>query len=406
MKRLVILIFVFLTYISHGQNFDYKADVSKVSENGFCKILLSQEVTSKLKNDFSDVRIYNSQNIEVPYILRAENAINEKELFFEYKIIEKKHFKRKGYTRIVIHNPTKNKINNIVLRIKNADVRKQLKLNASYDNENWYVLKDKYYYNSINSYNETSEIRVLNFPLSDYEYYELLIEDFYDKPINITQAGFYDLVKENGKYSEIKNTSFSISNIKKETIIKIPVNNNYIDKISFKISNPKYYHRSAEIYVKKTVNERKHKKVYESHIGSFNIISNSSNSFNIRNLQTDTLFVKIQNNDNQALKIDYVKLYQLNKYLITELSSEDTYTLKFSDKKARKPVYDLEYFAEKIPEQLNVLEVSNIKQISKTKTNKSNNINFSSYWLWISVIGIAALLGYMSYSMIREKKTE
>ncbi len=404
MKKAIISIFILSTFISYGQEFEYQADINKISKNGFCKILLSQEVTSKLKNDFTDVRIYNSENVEVPYILRAENSINEKELFFEYKIIEKKHFKRKGYTRIVIHNPTKNKIDNIVLRIKNADVRKQLKLNASYDNKNWYVLKDNYYYNSINSYNETSEIRVLNFPLSDYEYYELLIDDFYDKPINITQAGFYDLVKENGKYSEIKNTSFTISNIEKETIIKIPVNNNYIDKISFKISNPKYYHRSAEIYVKKTVNERKHKKVYESHIGSFNIISNSSNSFNIRNLHIDTLFVKIQNNDNQAVKIDDINLYQLNKYLITELSSENKYTLKFSDKQANKPVYDLEYFADKIPENLSVLEVSNIKQIPTTKTNKSNNINFSNYWLWISVIGIAVLLGYMSYSMIKEKK--
>lgn len=404
MRRVIISILIISSFVSYGQMFDYKADINKIDSNGFCKILLPQEVTSKLKYDFSDVRIYNSENIEVPYILRAENAINEKELFFEYKIIEKKHLKTKGYTRIVIHNPAKNKINNIVLRIKNADVRKQLKLNASYDNKTWYVLKDNYYYNSINSYNETSEIRVLNFPLSDYEYYELLIDDFYDKPINITKAGFYDLVKENGKYSEIKNISFLISNINKESIIKIPVNNNYIDKISFKISNPKYYHRNAEIYVKKTVNARKQKKVYESHIGSFNIISNSSNSFNIRNLQTDTLFVKIQNNDNQAVKIYDIKLYQLNKYLITELSSEDTYTLKFSDKKANKAVYDLEYFSDKIPENLNILEVSNIRQISKTKTNNSNNINFSSYWLWISVIGIAALLAYMSYSMIREKK--
>jgi len=404
MKNIFLSILIITTFVSFGQSFDYQVDILKNNSDGFCKILLSQDVTLKLKSDFTDVRIYNYENIEVPYLLRTENSVNEKELFFEYKIIEKKHFKRRGYTRIIIHNPSKNKINNIVLRIKNADVRKQLKLNASNDNKNWYVLKDKYYYNSINSYDETAEIRVLNFPLSDYEYYELLIDDFYDKPINITQAGYYDLVTENGKYSEIKNTSFLVSNIKKETIIKIPVNNNYIDKISFKISNPKYYKRNAEIYIKETIKKRKHTKVYERNIASFNLISNSSNSLTVRNLQIDTLFVRIQNNDNQALQIDDIKLFQLNKYLIAELSSESSYKLKFSDKNAKKAIYDLQYFSDKIPENLKVLEVSNITQISKTKDNKSNNINFSNYWLWISVIGIAGLLGYMSYSMIKDKK--
>ncbi len=403
MKKIILSIFIISSFISFGQDYKYKANISDIKENGFVKVLLPCELTSKLNANFTDIRIFDSTNIEIPYIIDIEKPISEKEFFKEYEIIEKKHFKRRSYTRIVIHNPTKTKINNIVLRIKNADVRKQLKLNASNDNKNWYVLKDNYYYNSINSYNETSEIRILNFPLSDYEYYELLIDDFYDKPINITQAGFYDLVKENGKYSEITNTSFTISNIKKETIIKIPVNNNFINKISFKISNPRYYKRDAEIYVRKTINKRKHKKVYDSNIASFNIISNSNNSFIISNLQADTLFVKINNNDNQALQIDDIKLYQLNKYLISELSSENTYMLKFSDRKAKKAIYDLQFFSDKIPENLKVLEVSNIKQISETKANKSNNINFSNYWLWISVIVIAGLLGYMSYSMIRDK---
>jgi len=97
-------------------------------------------------------------------------------------------------------------------------------------------------------------------------------------------------------------------------------------------------------------------------------------------------------------------LHQLNKYLITELSSTNSYQLKFSDKKTKKAIYDLQYFSDKIPENLKVLEISNIEQILETKTNESNNINFSNYWLWISVVVIASLLGYMSYSMIKDKK--
>ena len=113
MKKAIISLLIISTFVSYGQTFNYQADISKHKTDGFCKILLSQEVTSKLKNNFTDIRIYNSENIEIPYILRTENSINEKEFFEEYKIIEKKHFKRKGYTRIIIHNPKKNKIKNL-----------------------------------------------------------------------------------------------------------------------------------------------------------------------------------------------------------------------------------------------------------------------------------------------------
>ena len=403
MRGISLSIFIIYSFVVFGQDYNYKASVSNINKDGFCKIQLSPEITSKLNSDFTDIRIYDTANVEIPYIFQEENPVNEIELFTEYKIIEKTYFKEKSYTRIVIQNPSKTKINNIVLRIKNADVRKQLKLNASYDNKNWYVLKDNYYYNSINNKKSTSEIRVLNFPLSDYEYYELLIGDFFDKPINIVQAGYYDLIKENGKYSEIEDISFLSFDTLKQTQISIPINNNYIDKMSFVINNPKYYNREASIYVHKSMSKGKRKKIYEKQIANFNLISNSSNSFSINNLQADTIFVRIKNNDNQALSIDKIRLYQLNKYLTSELNSNNLYHISFSDKNAKKPIYDLKYFSNKIPKNLKVIEVNHIQKISKTE-KKNNNINFSNYWLWIIIVGLAGLLAYMSYSMIKDKK--
>jgi hypothetical protein len=380
--------------------------VESINENGFYKIALTPEITSKLNNQFFDIRLFNN-NTEIPYILHKEPKVNEQELFVEYQITVIEHFKAEKYTRIIIHNPNKTPINNIVLRIKNADVRKRLKLNASYNNQDWYVLQDNYAYNSIYNIENTSEIRVLNFPLSDYEYYELLIDDFFDKPLNITQAGYYNRVKENGKYTQLENISFSIADTLKETLITIPAHGHYIDKITFEIADPKYYYREAELFTNKTNISKKKATHHKDVIERFKLISNSSNTINLDNIKADTLYIRIINNDNVALTLKNINLYQLNTYLIAELKPQISYHLNYSDKKASPPNYDLKYFTDSIPDDLKTISTLKPELISQTKeTKEGGNFNIKNYWLWIVVFGVALLLAFMSLKMIQENKEE
>lgn len=405
MKNIFLLLLAFFVWSLNGQNFSYKANVDSVSESGYHRILLSPEITSKLNAQFFDIRLYDAKKVEVPYVFQQEQRVSEQDLFVEYKIIEKQHFQNRYYTRLVIHNLNKTKINNIVLRIKNADVRKRLKLNASYELRNWYVLKDNYYYNSIVNENNTSEIRVLNFPLSDYTYYELLIEDYFDNPINILQAGYYNRVVENGKYTPLKNITYASKEVQKETIIAIPTKGNYVDKISFEIDAPKYYLREAELYIFKE-EKAKHKTILtQETIATFNLVSNSRNTLFLDNIKEDTLFIRIKNNDDAPLKINKINLLQLNKYLTAELTANQSYHLLFSDMKAQKPNYDLKYFVDSIACNLNVIGTSAPEQLSKTDTGKeTSGFSLQKYWLWIVIVVVAALLFYMSVSLVKENK--
>jgi len=404
MKNLLIIALSLISISLFGQKFNYHVPVDDVSNTGFVKISLKPEITSKLKTDFSDIRIYDTNRTEVPYIFFKEPRVLEKDLFVPYEIIEKEHNKKYAYTRIIIHNPKRNKINNIVLRVKNADVRKRLKLNASNDQKNWYALKDNYYYNSIRSGANISEIRVLNFPWSDYEYYELLIGDYYDRPINILEAGYYNHVKEDGKYTELKHFGFAINDTLKQSIISIPLNNNYLDKISFTIDTPKYYHRSADIYIHEIRTYKRKKTIYKKTIARIELVSNSSNVFNLNNLKADTLFVRIHNDDNPVLYIGDIQLFQLNKYLIADLNQGNHYQLYYSDKKAEKPIYDLEYFSDSIQENLSVVSCGMPIRIKAESKEKDGNFNLNDYWLWIIIIGVAVLLAYMSYGMIKDRQ--
>lgn len=405
MKKILIVLLTILSWSLQGQNFGYKVNVDSVLESGYSNILLSPEITSKMNAPFFDIRLYDAKKNEVPYLFHQEQRTNEQDLFVEYKIIEKQHFKNHYYTRLVIQNPNKTKINNIVLRIKNADVRKRLKLNASYDNKNWYVLKDNYYYNSIVSENNTSEIRVLNFPLSDYTYYELLIKDYFDNPINILQAGYYNRVVENGKYSILKKIIYTSTEIKKETIIAIPTKGNYVDQISFEIDASKYYLREAEVYVLRDSKRKNQTTRKEETISTFNLVSNSRNTLFLDNIKEDTLFIRIKNNDDAPLKINNINLFQLNKYLTAELTANQSYHLLFSDKNAQKPNYDLKYFADSIPTNIKVIGTGGVEKISNSETAKTTSgFSLEKYWLWIVIIVVAALLFYMSVSLVKENR--
>ena len=83
MSRSALLIFgLALTLLPlRAQDFEYKSAINQVNAGGFYKIQLVPEITSKMKSDWSDIRIYDAEKKEVPYILSEENRVTEHDLF-------------------------------------------------------------------------------------------------------------------------------------------------------------------------------------------------------------------------------------------------------------------------------------------------------------------------------------
>ncbi|MBI5219177.1 MAG: hypothetical protein HY958_09635 [Bacteroidia bacterium] len=384
-----------------AQDFNWEAKLGKVEKDGFYKILLKPEITAKLKSDLSDLRIFDSLNAEVAYIPFVEKPVLYKTLFHEYKIIRKEH--HADYTRLIIHNPEKKEITNITLIIQNADVRKWLKLNASHDMKEWYVLKANYYFQSIYSDNNTSEIRILNFPLSNYEYYELLVSDYFDMPINILKAGYYDLTSEKGKYSEVLKPELVQKDTLKESAVRIKFSEpQYIDQVIFNIDGPEFYFRNARLCVEKQIVEKKKTRKYFEEIQKFNLSSSSNNTINLSYFKTDEIYLFISNQDDKPLKIKSVEAYQLNHYLTALLKKNMNYRLAGGNEKMKAPVYDLKYFTDSIPKELQILEPGNPVVFNKNVTEKPKPIYLDPKFLWIVISATLLLLVIITYVMIKE----
>jgi hypothetical protein len=409
LKSLVIILSLCISLPAVAQHFGWESTVSDIKTNGFYKIQLNPEIPAKLNSDFGDIRIYDNEGKEVPYIFESEKTIEYNDYFIEYKIIEKKEQTSwPYYTRLVLHNPSKNKISNIQLIIRNSDVSKNLKLSGSDDNKNWYIIKDSYRFQAMYSDTETSVIKIIDFPVSDYEYYEILIDDWKNNPVNVLRAGFYNTSVEKGKYSLIEKPVISQLELKeeKQSLVKISFQDlQLINKLTFKIEGPEYYFRNAEIQVRdSTKNKRNEFEYFFKTIDNIVISSNSNNTFYFNSFRAKDIFIRIINHDNEPIVIKSVTGEQLNHYLVCKLETSKKYQIQFGDQQLLPPEYDIKYFSDKIPENIPITKTGKVLEIGKKQNEKVTGINLNSSFIWIAIILVVILLLYMVYRMLNEMK--
>lgn len=402
MRLLSLLLFALIIVISQvtGQSFTMEAQIDSVKEDGNYQILITPEVSTHLKQDFSDLRIYDTKNNEVPYFLKIEKAPVSTESFRSYEIIE--HNKVPGCcTQLIIRNSKKNKIDNIGLIIKNADVRKKARLSGSDDKVNWYTIKDNYELESLYNDQKTEEVKILHFPLSDYEYFRLDISDSLSLPISILQAGYYDILHKNATWLDLPAPDVvQTDSIDKKSYVKIAFQSpQYIDRIKFNISGPDNYLRRSKLCTRTTNSE----KSYFTVITTFELRSNHSNEFLLDNLFEQELYLIIDNKDNPPLSVESVDASQIRRTVIAHLQKDNNYVLRFGDKNASLPDYDLKYFNDKLTIHPKVLKVDAIEKIEFDKV-QADDFFTTKLWVWAAVIGMVLLLAYFSVKMIREIK--
>jgi len=356
-KVLLILSLIWISSNIFAQKFNWEAALNNIPEDGYYRINISPEIVSASENNNSDIRIYDASGKEIPFFIEKEQSVNFKEFFVEYKMITNETQRTwPYYSRIVIHNPKKNEISNFQLIIRNADVSKTLKLSGSDDKRNWYVIKDKYRFRSIYNDEGTSVIKILNFPKSNYEYYEILIDDWRDNPLKIEKTGFFDTTVEEGKYTTITKPEIEQRELTEEKQSLVKVNfptKQLINKIHIKINGPEFYYREAEILVKdSSVYKKKEPEYYYRTVHSFVISSNSLNNIYFTGFDVEEFFIRIKNYDNQPIEIVGLNTWQLKYYLVSKLEKNEKYFIRTGNAEIMEPEYDLKYFKNEIPKKL------------------------------------------------------
>ncbi|HEU5290843.1 MAG TPA: hypothetical protein VFU05_09390 [Cyclobacteriaceae bacterium] len=402
--RVIAILMIFSFNAGFSQTFRGEASLPKVEVDGFYRVFLSPDLSTHLNAEFTNIRIYDQQNKEIPYLFQQDNPVKYTQVFKEYEIVEKKQVKN-CCTSLVLHNAKETPINNISLSIKNAEVTKTATLLGSDDKENWFALKQRFTLSSIDNQDRTAEIKIVDFPLSNYSYYLIQLDDSTSAPLNILKAGYYEVNAEDGKYTQITSikTGKSDDSTSKQSFVRVTFDSTrVVDKFSIEMSGAPYFLRRASLAIKKErLNKKKEKEVYYELLSYFELSSKQPSVLELPGIQVHEFLITIENDDNPPLEVATIKTYQLNRYLTAWLTKGQSYSVKLGEMELQAPVYDIGFFKDSIPDQPQVLSLGPVSIFEK-KSEESPTYFTNRSIIWVAIVIVIIVLGFMTMRMVNE----
>jgi hypothetical protein len=404
MNRLIVFVFLVIIggTVNAADGYRNKALVDSVPTKGFYKIVLSPEVVSFLKRDYSDIRLMDSKRQEVPYLLVEEKSTGSKQYFKEIPIVDNEPHYTPKLTRIVVENADKRILTELLFIIRNTSIVPEIIVKGSDDNKNWFFISREYLSAIGPAESDTSEIRAVQFPKNNYRYFEITIPHKKGEVIQFIRAGYRNSEYTKGLFTQVPDPSIIQKDSAKKSYITLIFKRPYtIDQLEFEITGPDYYLRTINMgrYAK-----QRNQSVYFEAWYSHTLSSSSKNMFAFENLRADTISIEIENEDNPPLTIKSAKAFHLNKYIVAQLESGEQYEVYFNNVEATAPNYDLKYFSDVIPNSLPLLNVSNLQSIAGRDIEKPSRQFFNKQLVWIILGIVVVVLGAISIRLMNEMK--
>lgn len=408
MIKFITIIFILLssTFIS-AQQYMFEAEIINNEKDGFYKIYLTPEISSRLQQNFPDLRIVNENNEEIPFLYGLDWINSDSTAKIELKILKNRHKKFKRITNIIVENDSLKHINNFILEIPNRGLKNKLKITGSFDQKLWYQIKKNFSVQAAYSDSTITELVLTNIPTTGFKFYKFTFNDYKDEIVEVFKVYTISNPDINKEYFELVKPLIRHKDTLNKTIINLKFADSYfIDKISFRIEGSRYYLRRANIY--KEINKMQNTGgiLYFDDISKeFFLGSDRNNTVILPRFKTKNLKLVVDNKDNIPIRIVDVNAYQLKNYIITYLKLGESYTLKFGNRKAEFPVYDLTYFKESVPEEIPVINIENMKQVYKEKHGEISSMiwQIPPYYLWIGISVVGVILIYLTTHMIIER---
>jgi len=394
--------FLLLNCYVQAQFFEWSAPVAVPTETGFYAIPLHPKAIAFSKEDLSDLRIFDGKGKEVPYLRRKDEMSFDKQFFTPYEKVSKEMVKG-CCTRLTIENAARKEFQSLCLLIKNHDLNKTAVLRGSEDKDNWFAIREDISFSPIQNSKETFGASYVSFPLSNYAYFQLQINDSSSSPLNILEVGEYRSETELGKWDTIVSPQISqVDSVKsKMTFVKLVFDAPYaIEKMELLFGGPKFFSRSATLY---TIEKDAQQKEWQQYVQSFQLSSKATSLLFLQGAKSTEYLIAIENGDNPPVRLASVVSSRLHTYLLTYLEKGESYSLKFGQKEAKIPQYDLSAFADSVPSRLPELVMGTIVHQDQAKEVVVKESFFQTkWWIWAAIGLVMGLLVWMSARMLKE----
>ncbi|MBL7886014.1 MAG: hypothetical protein JNJ52_04650 [Flavobacterium sp.] len=404
MIRYSLLFLVALTQLSLAQQ--TKAKLEKVSEKNFYRIRVLPEIRSASKINLGDLRIFDSQKNEVPYLIETQLPKTETNQFEPFSILSKSSIAKKTST-IIVENP-KPKISELTLLIANSDANKKLSISGSNDQKQWFGIANSIELFDMNNPNSTQVTQTISFPMCSYKFLKIDFDDSKTLPVNVLQIGSTNSSFQMNEWEEIQPKNRFITQLpkQKKTLHHVVLNQSQnIEKLAIKVKEPTLFNRAVSVYTLETKKINNATTTNQEIITEFTLSSKGSNEFAIVSGKINECYIEISNEDNPPLNIESIQLFQRPLFLIAELDPKEDYTVVTGDDKLFAPSYDLAHFENEIKNAAGQIKMTHLEQkTSDKKISEQPSFWQQSWFMWMCIILAGITILYFSVSLAKEMK--
>jgi hypothetical protein len=405
MKTINYLLVLLATSFCFGQQITTGKINAKI--DGLHKIVLPTIIRSMSNEDLSDFRIIDSKGNEVPYFMTESTHFLSNSNFKTYKVVSQSEISKKQ-SILIFENPEKT-INEVTLTIANYEGEKTFTLSGSNDQKQWFGISNNNYLTDLNTSDATTVLKTISFPLNNYKYIKIILDDKKSLPIRIINVGYFNSKAIENFFSLLKYHSKTTTELKSEKKTLIHFEFDYatnIEQIKFQISNPKLYQRNASIYKNETRKVKNKMEPFQNYLSNFTLRSDSKNSFTLSGIKEKDFYIEIYNQDNQPLTIDDVQFFQQPITIISDLKATENYTIKTGNKDLTKPVYDIENFKNSISTNLPITTIYEVQVVQKSVENIAPKAIWQQPWfMWLCITIGGLSIVYFTRNLMRDMNT-
>jgi hypothetical protein len=395
-SHLIGLSIILVAFNLQAQVYKYSAPLGSVKASGYCRIPLKPEVAGRCHTDFHDIRIRETKGKDLPYLIDVpeENISTNNYIPFE---VSNPVVTKSATTYIVDRNTAKDK-SNIVIRLANADVNKQIRVEGADVQGQWFVVQSSITLNPSLLSGQAIRETTLDLPETRYRYLRFTLNDSLTGRVRILGFGYYS----------VRNLSFQAFQLPTPTIsyqgdfanpIKIKYNQPFIiDRITFEIEYNGYFYRECSVSRPTVRKDRPGEVVASCALASYF----QENAVQFAGINTKELWLNIENGDNPPLKIKKVIGWQKPVYLIVNLEAGKSYQIFYGSDSAKAPVYDLIHFQDKLGGNLPEVKIGTPVATEIPVVEKKYSFWKSRLFLWLGIGSIVLLLGVFTIRMVKE----
>jgi hypothetical protein len=397
---LIICTFMFKSAALWAQagTYKYRSDIQKIDSGRIYKIELSPELIAKSLSSLNDIHVFDNTGKSVAYALGSNLSAGSQNSFIEFPLVNPNP-EPDTTTSYIAENTNRLSIDQLWIGMKNTSVNRTVNLSGSDDLKTWFAIKEDIQLQDAGYSDKPDYEQSFSFPTSNYHYFRIQVNGKNKTSVKVLRSGIYITNSNKPEFTALPPVKFNSKDTAKKTSVFIRLDEPYqVNKLHLNITDPKYYSRRVVVY---TSNEK------------FTDVSNqicdttiSSSGTQDITLIAKTRYIRVDifNGDDNPLKIKAITAWQLKQYIISYLAGGHDYYVFTGDPSANKADYDLSFLKFCSIDQLPVIATLAVYKNKTPATGKPVVRRDYTLFIWVSMIAVLILLGFLTLKMTREIK--